>query len=323
MTKNEADDLGNSAVAARQIRQRLEALQRAGVEYIPARIVQEMENALRTARDDRRGAPQTASESPEVSAARPPVRSKPTQTHAPALVQEPVPLKKPARPSAKDFALSVDPAAAAAFFGAAGFDSPATPSADRPGVLHEIAEIVSVCVKCPILAATRTQTVFGGGSPTARLMFIGEAPGADEDRTGAPFVGRAGKLLTDMITKGMGLSREEVYITNILKCRPPGNRDPHPDECANCLPYLERQLEIIRPEFLCLLGRVAAHNVLQTNVPMGKLRGRWHSVRGIPALVTFHPSYLLRNPPAKKDAWDDLQLIMKEMRIPIPARKKE
>jgi DNA polymerase len=154
-------------------------------------------------------------------------------------------------------------------------------------------------------------------------MFIGEAPGAEEDRQGIPFVGRAGRLLTDMITKGMGLSREEVYIANILKCRPPENRDPQPDECANCLPYLERQLSIIRPEFLCLLGRVAAQNLLQTTVAMGKLRGRWHEVRGIKALVTYHPSYLLRNPPAKKDAWEDLQIIMKAMGLKIPSRPKE
>jgi DNA polymerase len=154
-------------------------------------------------------------------------------------------------------------------------------------------------------------------------MFIGEAPGAEEDRRGVPFVGRAGQLLTDMITKGMGLSREEVYISNVLKCRPPENRDPLPDECANCLPYLEQQLEIIRPEFLCLLGRVAAQNLLQTTVAMGKLRGRWHEVRGIKALVTYHPSYLLRNPPAKKDAWEDLQIIMKAMGLKIPTRQKE
>ena len=208
-------------------------------------------------------------------------------------------------------------------FSETGFDTPVMPVSDRAPELLKIAEVVSVCPKCAILAATRTKTVFGDGSPTARLMFIGEAPGAEEDKQGIPFVGRAGQLLTDMITKGMGLRRDEVYIANILKCRPPGNRDPQPDECANCMPYLERQLEIIRPEFLCLLGRIAAQNLLQTTIAMGKLRGRWHSVRGIKTLVTYHPAYLLRNPPAKKDAWEDLQLIMKAMDLPIPARKKE
>jgi len=231
-------------------------------------------------------------------------------------------LKKAPAPKAAPKVSTIQ-AASNPLFGDAGFETPPIPAADRPDRLLEIAKVVSTCTKCPILAATRTRTVFGGGSPPAPLIFIGEAPGADEDQQGLPFVGRAGRLLTDMITKGMGLSRDEVYISNVLKCRPPGNRDPQPDECANCLPYLEQQLEVIRPEFICLLGRVAAQNLLQTTVAMGKLRGRWHSVRGIKALVTYHPSYLLRNPPAKKDAWEDLQIIMNEMGLKIPARKKE
>ena len=147
-------------------------------------------------------------------------------------------------------------------------------------------------------------------------MFVGEAPGADEDRTGRPFVGRAGALLTDMITKGMGLTREEVYIANILKSRPPENRTPLPDEVANCLPYLERQIAIIRPEFLCLLGKTAASALLETALPLGRLRGKWHRYRGIPTIVTYHPSALLRNPglearrlgrPANPDAGDGAQ----------------
>ena len=154
---------------------------------------------------------------------------------------------------------------------------------------------VAVCRRCPHLADTRTQTVFGTGKPDTRLMFIGEAPGADEDRLGEPFVGRAGQLLTDMITKGMGLSRDQVYIANILKCRPPENRTPTIDEANNCFPYLEQQIAIIRPEFLCLLGTVAVQAVLNTTQAMGKLRGKWHRYRGIPTLVTYHPSYLLQN----------------------------
>ena len=129
-------------------------------------------------------------------------------------------------------------------------------------MLQALAAEVAGCRKCPHLAETRTQTVFADGSPTARLMFIGEAPGADEDRHGGPFVGRAGQFLTDMITKGMGLKRQDVYIANILKCRPPENRDPTPEESANCLGYLERQIEIVRPEFLCLLGRTAVQRIL-------------------------------------------------------------
>jgi DNA polymerase len=168
----------------------------------------------------------------------------------------------------------------------------------------------------------RTQTVFGTGTPTARLMFVGEAPGADEDRTGQPFVGRAGQLLTDMITKGMGLTRDQVYIANVLKSRPPENRTPLPDEVAHCLPYLERQIAIIRPEFLCLLGATAAQALLETALSVGRLRGRWHRYRGIATLVTYHPSYLLRNPPAKKDAWEDLQILMQAMGLKAPERKK-
>ena len=138
-----------------------------------------------------------------------------------------------------------------------------------PRELAALAAEVAVCKRCPHLAATRTQTVFGTGSPTARLMFVGEAPGADEDRTGEPFVGRAGQLLTDMITKGMGLTRAEVYIANVLKSRPPENRNPLPDEIANCLPYLERQIAIIRPEYLCLLGATAAQTLLETGAVGG------------------------------------------------------
>lgn len=192
---------------------------------------------------------------------------------------------------------------------------------ERAGVLAQLREQVAGCARCPHLASSRTQTVFGEGSPSARLMFIGEAPGADEDRTGRPFVGKAGQLLTDMITKGMGLRREDVYITNVLKSRPPGNRDPLPDEVAHCKPYLERQIEIIRPEFLCLLGRIAAQAVLDTALPLSRLRGRWHQYRGVPTLVTYHPAYLLRNPAGKKDAWADLKILMTAMGLKPPGAK--
>jgi DNA polymerase len=209
------------------------------------------------------------------------------------------------------------PAYAASLFDEGPVDEgPAVDPADRPGILQVLNSQVSTCPRCAILVATRTRTVFGEGSPTARLMFIGEAPGADEDRTGRPFVGRAGKLLTDMITRGMGLAREDVYIANVIKCRPPENRQPLADEIANCRPYLEQQLNIIRPEFLCLLGRTAASALLDTPLAMGKLRGRWHSYRGIKTLVTYHPAYLLRNPASKREAWEDLKLLMSAMNLP-------
>jgi uracil-DNA glycosylase family 4 len=154
------------------------------------------------------------------------------------------------------------------------------------------------------------------------LMFVGEAPGADEDETGRPFIGRAGALLTDMITKGMGLSRDEVYIANVLKSRPPENRTPLPDEMANCLPYLEQQIEIIRPEFLCLLGKTAASTLLETALPLGRLRGKWYRYRGIATIVTYHPSALLRNPAWKKDTWADLQILMNAMGLKTPEKKR-
>lgn len=171
---------------------------------------------------------------------------------------------------------------------------------------------VAGCTACAELAATRTQTVFGVGDPQARLCFMGEAPGADEDRTGEPFVGPAGQLLTKMI-EACTLSRTEVYILNTLKCRPPGNRNPKPEESDNCRGFLTRQLELIDPEYIVCLGAVAAQNFLGTTTPIGRLRGTIHQHAGRKVICTYHPAYLLRNPSAKKPAWDDLQLLMAEL----------
>ncbi len=198
------------------------------------------------------------------------------------------------------------------------FESPVVPSESRPELLRVLAEEVAECTRCPHLAATRTQTVFQSGTPKSRLMFIGEAPGADEDRLGEPFVGRAGQLLTDIVSKGMGLSRSEIYIANVLKCRPPENRNPLPDEIANCRGFLDRQIEIVRPEFICLLGKVAVGAILETSLPMKNLRQRWHRYRDIPTIVTWHPAYLLRNPAAKKDTWEDIKMLMAEMGLKAP-----
>jgi DNA polymerase len=268
------------------------------------------------------------------------MRSLPRSTWKPPIPPQPAPRDKPAeiRPSVPALppvasrAASETPAPrkpppgptfpATSLFQEAGFDTAALSAEEQLTVLNDLKAQVAACRKCPQLAETRTQTVFADGTPGARLMFIGEAPGADEDRIGLPFVGRAGQLLTDMITKGMGLRREDVYIANILKCRPPENRDPTLEECSNCLPYLERQIEILRPEFLCLLGRTAVSNLLETTLSMGRLRGKWYRYRGIPTLATYHPSYLLRNPASKKDAWEDLQMLMNAMGLPIPSRRK-
>lgn len=170
---------------------------------------------------------------------------------------------------------------------------------------------VSRCGGCR-LAATRTSTVFGEGSPKARLMFIGEGPGADEDATGRPFVGKAGQLLTKMIT-AMGLKREEVYIANIVKCRPPGNRDPDADEAASCIGYLKEQIRIIGPEFIICLGSVAVTHLFGASVKITKVRGTWRSFQGCRVMLSYHPSFLLRSPERKKEAWIDLQMVMKAM----------
>lgn len=193
-------------------------------------------------------------------------------------------------------------------------------SKDKASALSIIQKEVAACTRCEELARSRTQTVFGVGDPNAKLCFFGEAPGADEDRTGEPFVGRAGKMLNDIIEKGMGLKRADVYILNVLKCRPPDNRNPSPEESANCRAYFERQLEIIKPKFICCLGTVAAQNLLETTVAVGKLRGTFHEYRGAKVVVTYHPSYLLRNPAAKKDTWADIRMLLGEMGLPVPGR---
>ena len=193
------------------------------------------------------------------------------------------------------------------------------PPASRlpPDSLAIIQAEVAGCTLCDELASTRTQTVFGVGNPKARLCFLGEAPGADEDRQGEPFVGRAGQLLTKII-EACTLQRSDVYILNVLKCRPPGNRTPLPHEVENCRGFLDRQLALIQPEYICCLGAVAAQTLLQTETTIGRLRGTIHNYRGIGVLCTYHPAYLLRNPAAKKDVWEDMKILMAKMGIPLP-----
>ncbi len=171
----------------------------------------------------------------------------------------------------------------------------------------ELQARVAQCQRCPELVANRTQTVFGVGNHNADWLVIGEAPGAEEDIQGEPFVGRAGQLLNAMLS-AIGLKREQVFIANILKCRPPNNRDPKPEEAANCAPYLQRQIALIQPKIILAVGRIAAQNLLQTDTPIGKLRGQMHRYRGIPLVVTYHPAYLLRTPGDKRKAWEDLKL---------------
>ena len=199
--------------------------------------------------------------------------------------------------------------------GALAADSPAAARAsdDRPR-LDQVRSELGDCKRCK-LCSGRKNLVFGVGNPKARLVFVGEGPGAEEDNQGIPFVGAAGQLLTKMIA-AMGYSRDEVYICNVVKCRPPGNRNPEPDEIAACQPFLEAQLHAIRPEVIVALGKFAAQTLLRTDTPITRLRGQWREYVGIPLMPTFHPAYLLRNPAEKKPAWTDLQAVM--TRFPKP-----
>jgi len=178
--------------------------------------------------------------------------------------------------------------------------------------LDELRAEIGDCRRCR-LCAGRSHIVFGVGNPRARLMFVGEGPGRDEDLQGEPFVGRAGQLLTDIITKGMGLKREDVYIANVVKCRPPENRNPEPDEVAACEPFLKKQIDLVRPEVIVGLGKFAVQTLLQSKTPISKLRGNWHRYHGIKLMPTFHPAYLLRNPADKKLVWEDIKKVIKEL----------
>jgi DNA polymerase len=268
---------------ARSMLAKIQALQRAGVTHLPK---------------------------PQPVAAVSPVVIEPIADRAPT--SAPATDQPPRRPSPGEAASRQSSLLNAA----AGSD--AIPAADRPCALTAVAQQVAQCTRCGELAATRTQTVFGVGDPAARLAFLGEAPGADEDRQGEPFVGRAGQLLTDIIEKGLKLRRRDVYIFNILKCRPPGNRTPLPEEAANCREYLDRQLAIIRPEFLVCLGACAAQNLLDTTDSISRMRGKFYDYAGIRVLCTYHPAYLLRNPASKQQVWDDMKLLMREMGLPLP-----
>jgi DNA polymerase len=205
--------------------------------------------------------------------------------------------------------------------------APAAPAVDpatltpeqRLQELAALAERVRGCTRCPVLVRSRTHTVFGTGPLDPDVLFIGEAPGGDEDAQGEPFVGPAGQLLNRIIA-ATGLKREEVYICNVLKCRPPGNRTPQPDEVQHCSEYLQRQIALVRPRLICALGGCAAQNLLGNSLSLGKLRGRWHDYRGTPVLCTYHPAFLLphRSPEKKKDVWEDMKLLLQRLGKPIP-----
>jgi DNA polymerase len=202
-------------------------------------------------------------------------------------------------------------------------DAPAgkTPALPIASELARIEARARACVLCKELARCRTNVVFGVGNPCSEIMFIGEAPGADEDAQGEPFVGRAGQLLTKII-QAMGYQREDVYIANVLKCRPLENRTPLPDEVTNCLPYLISQIELIRPKVIVALGATALRALLDVQLGITKLRGHWYTFREIPIMPTFHPAYLLRNPRAKKEVWDDMKAVLEKLGRRVPKNPK-
>ncbi len=193
--------------------------------------------------------------------------------------------------------------------------------ADPVAALQLIREDIGDCKRCKLSEQGRKQIVFGVGDARAELMFVGEAPGADEDQQGEPFVGRAGQLLNNMI-KAMGIAREQVYIANVVKCRPPSNRTPERDECDTCSPFLMRQIAVVQPKVIVALGAVAAKNLLAVQSSLGDLRGRWFEYRGCKLAVTYHPAFLLRDPRQKAEAWKDLQMVMKELGLKAPVNSE-
>jgi DNA polymerase len=201
------------------------------------------------------------------------------------------------------------------------YSSPPLSRDERIELFTKMRKEVAGCLACQALVNYRTQTVFGVGNVTPRVVFFGEAPGADEDKQGEPFVGRAGKKL-DQIIEACTFKREDVYILNVLKCRPPDNRPPEPQETANCRHFFERQLDALQPEYIVCLGASAAQALLETTDSIGKLRGRFHTYRGSKVVATYHPSYLLRNPPASKYVWEDMKMMLADMGIEPPAARK-
>ena len=190
---------------------------------------------------------------------------------------------------------------------------PADSAAHATKSLEELRDYIGDCRRCKLWSG-RTHLVFGVGNPRAEVMFVGEGPGRDEDLKGEPFVGRAGQLLTDIITKGMGLRREDVYIANVVKCRPPENRNPEPDEVESCEPFLKKQIDLVRPKVIVALGKFAVQSLLQSSQAISRLRGQWHNYQGVKLMPTFHPAYLLRNPGDKKLVWEDIKKVIQELK---------
>jgi len=245
-----------------------------------------------------------------------PQRSAPS---APSSVPMPPASAITAEPSARPSFLEVPIPKPTSFDDLVPLPSVLIPAAERPAALTAIRDLIGDCTRCPLAYAGRRNIVFGDGDPNARLMFVGEGPGADEDASGLPFVGKAGQLLNNMIA-AMGLKREQVYIANIVKCRPPANRTPEPVEANTCSPFLLQQIDVIRPQVIVALGGTAATYLLGVKQTLASLRGAWHSCRGAKVAVTYHPAYLLRDPSQKGEAWKDLQRVMAELGLKPPTK---
>jgi DNA polymerase len=230
------------------------------------------------------------------------------------------PVETTAEPAATEIAEGAEPVVVAGP-GPSLLDSTLPVTPDKRAALKLIRDDLGDCTRCR-LHKGRKNLVFGVGNVNADIMFVGEGPGADEDEQGEPFVGRAGQLLNNMIS-AMGIRRQDVYIANIVKCRPPGNRTPERDECDTCSPFLLRQIEVIRPKVIVALGAVAAKNLLAVNDSMANLRGRWYDFRNSRLVVTYHPAFLLRDPRQKKEAWKDLQMVMKYLGLKPPSRSSD
>jgi DNA polymerase len=302
---DEAKIDGQNLDVQKAIHQRLESLKLSGLEALPRGTGEysfDFDDIQATATTD----------SPAISAA---VSEKTTQHETP--VQSPA---KPSATAAEPSHETAKPAAkkkptAAAVVAMTDPYGDATPESDRPAALQIVADEVASCEKCE-LCKTRNKTVFSVGTPTSKLVFLGEGPGEQEDLQGEPFVGESGQLL-DKIFAACNFTRQDVYILNTVKCRPPWNRNPTEDELKNCWGYAERQLEIIQPEFIVCLGSVAAKKLLNTNQSIGRLRRQFHAYRGSKVMVTYHPAYLLRTSSAKKHVWEDMKMLMQEMGIKL------
>jgi uracil-DNA glycosylase family 4 len=231
-----------------------------------------------------------------------------------AAVMAPAPVAVPSAVGGSDLAAKL-----VSFNDLAPLPESRVPAGRRVEALQAIQEEIGDCTRCPLAYAGRRKIVFADGDPQARLMFVGEGPGADEDASGVPFVGKAGQLLNNMI-QAMGLKREQVYIANIVKCRPPANRVPEPVEANTCSQFLLRQMDVVQPQVVVALGSTAATYLLGVKQSLAGLRGRWHSCRGAKLVVTYHPAFLLRDPRQKGEAWKDLQMVMAELGLKAPAK---